>query len=67
MDESGRVVAFYIATKQMVGYSALMGKLFFSLQIRYKLLEPNLYIILSPFIPRPLLSHFLNICKISSN
>jgi hypothetical protein len=28
MDESGRVVAFYIATKQMVGYSALMGKLF---------------------------------------
>jgi hypothetical protein len=26
MDESGMVVAFYVATKSMVEYSALMGK-----------------------------------------
>jgi hypothetical protein len=33
MDEEGRVVDFYIATKTMVTYSALMGK-----QIAYCLL-----------------------------
>jgi hypothetical protein len=26
MDEHGHVVAFYVATKSMVNYSALMGK-----------------------------------------